>query len=426
MRKSLIERGHAIEIQPSDKTQPSDLSRLKINWKEKTASAKRPNRKSRWILLALLLAAGVFLGYRFVVPSAETVEAANVISVNPSEATVVLNASGYVVPQRRAAVASKATGRLIELRVKEGDTVRKGEIIARLESADVNAALHRLQANLNMAQFAHAQAEAELNEATLVYRRRKALLDEELIPKAEFDAAEARYRRARATVSSAEAGVRAAEAGLRGAQVEVDSTFIRAPFDGTVLTRNAEVGEVVAPFGSSTLAKAAVVTIADMASLQVEVDVSESNLEKIRNGQQAEITLDAFPQTRYEGVIDTIVPTADRAKATVLTKVKFKNRDNRVLPEMSAKVAFLSDPPAEGSQKETLAVEPGAIVQRDGKKVAFRIRGDQVEEVPVEVGDPVGSRVAVKKGLNSGDRVVKNPPERLSAGDKVEIKPAGP
>lgn len=353
------------------------------------------------------------------------------VSINPSEQTVVLNASGYVVPQRRAAVASKATGRLVDLRVKEGDTVRKGEIIARLESADVNAALSRFQANLNMAQFAHAQTEAELSEATLIYRRRKALLDEELIPKAEFDAAEARYRRARATVSSAEAGIRAAEAGLRGAQVEVDSTFIRAPFDGTVLTRNAEVGEVVAPFGSSISAKAAVVTIADMASLQVEVDVSESNLEKIKLGQRSEITLDAFPQVRYEGVVDTIVPTADRAKATVLTKVKFKNRDDRVLPEMSAKVAFLSDPPSETSRqdgtphvKEILAVEPGALVQRGGKKVAFRVRGNQVEAVPVEVGDPVGSRVEVKKGLAQCDRVVKNPPERLSGGDKIEIKPA--
>lgn len=333
-----------------------------------------------------------------------------------------LNASGYVVPQRRAAVASKATGRLVELKVKEGDAVKKGEIIARLESADVGAALNRFQANLHMAEFARAQAEAELREATLLYKRRKALLDEELIPKAEFDAAEARFQRARATVSSAEAGVRAAEAGIRGAQVEVDSTFIRAPFDGTVLTRNAEVGEVVAPFGSATSAKAAVVTIADMGSLQVEVDVSESNLEKIRNGQRCEITLDAFPQARYEGVVDTIVPTADRAKATVLTKVRFKNRDNRVLPEMSAKVAFLSDPPSETGRKESPAVEPAAVVQRGEKKVAFRLRGNRVEEVPVELGEPAGNRIEIKKGLSPGDRVVLNPSKKLAAGDQVEIK----
>jgi RND family efflux transporter MFP subunit len=417
-------KGVPIETHASE---PSDLSRLKINWKEKsTSSPKRPKRKIKWVVITLFLVIGAFLAYRLLAPSAEAVEVTTVALINPSEPTVQLNASGYVVPQRRAAVASKATGRLVELRVKEGDTVRKGEIIARLESADVTATLNRLQASLNVAQFALAQAEAELSEATLVYKRRKALLDEELIPKAEFDAAEARYRRARANVSSAEAGVRAAEAAIRGAQVDVDSTNIRAPFDGTVLTRNAEVGEVVAPFGSSVSAKAAVVTIADMGSLQVEVDVSESNIEKIRVGQKSEITLDAFPETRYEGAVDTIVPTADRAKATILTKVKFKNRDARVLPEMSAKVGFLSDPvsPAtQGEKKQTLAVEPGAIVQKGDKKVAFRIRGDQVEEVPVEAGGPIGGRVEIKKGLGQGDRVVMRPSEKLSAGDKVQIKP---
>lgn len=360
--------------------------------------------------------------YRLLSPSVQAVAVTSVVSVDFSEPTVLLNASGYVVPQRRAAVASKATGRLVELRVKEGDTVKKGEIIARLESGDVNAALNRAQANLSVAQFAQTQAQAELHEATLIYKRRKALLEEELIPKADFDAAEARFHRARAAVSSAEAGVQAAEAAIRGARVEVDSTFIRAPFDGTILTRNAEVGEVVAPFGSSTLAKAAVVTMADMTSLQVEVDVSESNIEKIRLGQRAEIVLDAFPEVRYEGGVDTIVPTADRAKATVLTKVKFKNRDDRVLPEMSAKVAFLSDPAARSDRKPAFAVEPGAIVRRNEKNVAFRIRDNRVEEVPVETGDPVGNRIEVRKGLAQGDRVVMSPSDDLSAGDKVAIK----
>lgn len=398
---------------------------MKINWKERPgASAKRPGKKTGWIVLLLFVAVGAFLAYRFLAARPVEVEAATVISMNRSEPSVLLNASGYVVAQRRAAVASKATGRLVELRVKEGNTVRKGEIIARLESADVNATLHRFQASLNVAQFAHAQAEAEMHEATLIFRRRKALYDEELIPKAEFDAAEARYRRARANVSSAEAGVRAAEAAIRGAQVEVDSTFIRAPFDGTVLTRNAEVGEVVAPFGSATSAKAAVVTIADMASLQVEVDVSESNIEKIRIGQPCEITLDAFPDTRYEGLVDTIVPTADRAKATILTKVKFKNRDERVLPEMSAKVAFLSEPPPENAREKKVGVDPAALLQKGERKIAFRLRGSEVEEVPVETGDPVGNRIEIKKGLNPGDRVVMNPPKTLSAGDRVEIKPA--
>ncbi len=246
-------------------------------------------------------------------------------------------------------------------------------------------------------------------------------MEEGLVPRADFDAAEARFRGADAAVASAESGVLAAEAAVRAAEVEVENTLIRAPFDGTVLTKNAEVGEVVAPFGSSTQVKAAIVTMADMSSLQVEADVSESNIEKIRLGQRAEIGLDAYPETKYEGVVHTIVPTADRAKATVLTKIRFINKDDRVLPEMSAKVAFLSEPESQGSAPKVV-VQPGAIVTREDRKVAFRVRQDRVEMVPVETGGPLGSQVQVRKGLNPGDRVVLNPPENLEPGDRVQAQ----
>jgi RND family efflux transporter MFP subunit len=410
--------------EPNIETGPNDLSRLKIDWKKEQATS-RPRRrlgKGGWILLVALLAVvAAAMLYRLFLGSPQTVEVGTVSSILPSQSTTILNASGYVVAQRRAAVASKATGRLIELKVKEGSRVKKGEILARLESADVEAAFERAEANLNVARSSKAQAEAELNEATLSYERRKDLLASDLIPKADFDAAEARYRRARAVVDSAEAGMRAAEAAVRGARVEVESTYIRAPFDGTVLTKNAEIGEVVAPFGSATSAKAAVVTMADMASLQVEADVSESNIEKVRVGQRSEISLDAYPNIKYEGTVETIVPTADRAKATVMTKIRFLNRDDRVFPEMGAKVAFLSEPQQEGGTAK-IAAPSGAIVTRENRKVAFLVRGDKVEERPVEVGGPVGAGVEIKKGLSPGDRVVLNPPEGLNAGDKIEIQ----
>lgn len=361
------------------------------------------------------------IGLRAFSGAAKRVEVATVSALAPSQSVPFLNASGYVVAQRRAAVASKGTGRLVELRVREGDQVKKGEILGRLESADVEAALARARANLNVARSADDQAEAELDNATSNYERRKSLLAEGLVPQADFDAAQARYRGAKAALASAQSGVRAAEAAVRAAEVEVENTVIRAPFDGTVLTKNAEVGEVVAPFGSSTQAKAAVVTIADMASLQVEADVSESNIEKIRVGRRAEISLDAYPETKYEGVVQTIVPTADRAKATVLTKIRFLNRDDRVLPELSAKVAFLSDPETDQGGAPKVVVHPGAIVTREDKKVAFRLREDRVEKVPVETGGPLGSQVEIKKGLNPGDRVVLNPPENMVSGDRVQI-----
>ena len=384
---------------------------------------KRPGlRKAAWLVVGLAALVATVLGYWAISGAPFAVEATTVSSIDPSRSFVTLNASGYVVAQRRAAVASKGTGRLVELRVREGDRVKKGDILGRLESADVGAALARAEANLNVAQSGDEQTKAELDEATLSYERKKTLLESGLIPKADFDAAEARYRRAQAALSSAKAGVRAAEAAVRAAQVDIDNTLIRAPFDGTVLTKNAEVGEVVAPFASSTLAKAAIVTLADMASLQVEADVSESNIQKIEVGQKCEIALDAYPELKYEGIVETIVPTADRAKGTVLTKIRFINRDDRVLPEMSAKVAFLSKPPQNDAGKPKVAVQPAAVVSRGERRVAFLIRDDQVEMAPVEVGEPVGSLVEVKKGLAPGDRVVMNPPEALRSGDRVRVQ----
>lgn len=365
---------------------------------------------------------GVVIGLRAFSGAAKSVEVATVSSLDPSQSVPFLNASGYVVAQRRAAVASKGTGRLVELRVREGDLVKKGELIGRLESDDMEAALARARANLNVARSADDQAKAALDNATSNYERKKSLLEEGLVPRADFDAAEAQYRGAKAALASAEAGVKAAAAAVRSAEVEVENTVIRAPFDGTVLTKNAEVGEVVAPFGSSTQVKAAVVTMADMSSLQVEADVSESNIEKVRIGQAAEIALDAYPETKYEGVVQTVVPTADRAKATVLTKIRFLNLDDRVLPEMSAKVAFLSEPKADQGGAPIVTVNPGAIVTREDQKVAFRIKEEHVEMIPVETGGSLGSQVEVKQGLKPGDRVVLNPPENLAAGDRVQVQ----
>ncbi len=333
-----------------------------------------------------------------------------------------MNASGYVVAQRRAAVASKGTGRLVELRVKEGDRVKSGQILAQLENADMSAALSRARANLSATQSTYDQAKAELNEASLNYKRKKELLEAGLLPQAEFDTAEARYHRAQAAVATADAEIRASEAAVKAAEVDFENTNIRAPFNGTVLTKNAEVGEVVAPFGSSSLAKAAVVTMADMESLQVEADVSESNIAKIYIGQRCDINLDAYPDAKYKGIVDTIVPTADRAKATVLTKIRFLDLDERVLPEMSAKASFLSEPTAGDDTRLVIATHPGAIVVRSERKVTFVVQGDRVSEVPVEVGDPVGNLVEIKTGLKLGDRVVMNPQKELSHGDRVQIK----
>lgn len=352
----------------------------------------------------------------------QQVQVATVVSMASFQASSVLNASGYVIAIRKAAIASKGTGRLISLKVKEGDRVKKGEVLAQLENADVMAELSKARASLGVAQSARKQAEAEINDASLSFQRGKSLLQGGLISKSEFDGFEARYLRAQASLNSAEAGIRMAEAVIRSGEIDVENTFIRAPFDGTVLAKNAEVGEVVAPFASSVSAKSAVLTIADLSSLEVDADVSESNIEKVFPGQLCEIVLDAYPSLQYKGKVKTIVPTADRAKATVLTKIAILNQDDKILPEMSAKVSFLTPVKSSGSDRQVIAVEPAALVTKNDRKVVFLIRNKKVIETPVETGSPVGGRVEITRGLQPGDLVVVNPSGKLSSGSKIMIQ----
>ncbi len=262
----------------------------------------------------------------------------------PSRALTILNASGYVVAQRKAAVSSKATGRLEHLYVEEGKFVKQGDVIAQLENDDLKAALEEAQAGLKVATADLNNAEAELEDATLNFNRQKSLKDSGAVSEQAFDSAEARYKKAQAAHRSARFRVDKTGASVKVAEVNLEQSYIRAPFDGVILTKSAEEGEVVAPMGASLNAKASVVSMADMGSLMVEVDVSESSLEKVKVGGPAEIRLDAFPNDRFEGTVYMIVPTADRSKATVLAKVKFDKINSKVLPEMSAKVAFLSRP----------------------------------------------------------------------------------
>jgi RND family efflux transporter MFP subunit len=246
--------------------------------------------------------------------------------------------------------------------------------------------------------------------------RAKNLLDGKLISQAEFDAAKARSDRVLAIIASREAA-------LRGAEVSLENTRIRAPFDGTILSKNADVGEVVAPFAAGASSRVAVVTIADMNSLEVEADVSESNIEKIEPEQPCEITLDAYPEKRYRGIVDKIVPTADRAKATVQTKVRFLDKDKRVLPEMGAKVHFMSrQSPQNIDNEPRVAIDPSAVTTRRDEKVVFVLKENMVHEVPVITGNVIGRLIEIRKGLSSGERIVLKPSDKLQSGSTVIVK----
>jgi RND family efflux transporter MFP subunit len=401
-----------------------DLSKLKIDKSPQGFQAKKRKRPLYLVITAICAALLLILFMTGVFSPAVKVEVTSVVQTYPSQTFTLLNASGYVVPQRKSSVAAKATGRLVALYVEEGNKIKKDQIIAQLENEDLAASRRQALANVDVSRAGYEQAKAELNDAQVSFERQKQLLSRQFVAKADSDTAEARYKKAIATVASADSSIKAAQAALSGVDVSLEYTRIRAPFDGVVLTKNADVGDIVTPLGAAANAKSAVVTIADMASLQVETDVSESNIEKLKPGQPCEIQLDAVPDTRFPGTIYMIVPTADRSKATVMVKVRFNLIDSRILPEMSAKVAFLSREVKKEEEKSRTAVNPKAIIDDGGKKFLFVVKQNRVKLTPVTLGAPLGDMVEVLGGATSGDKVVINPLKNLK--DNARIKIAEP
>jgi RND family efflux transporter MFP subunit len=395
-----------------------DLSRLRI---DRDATPIRRRRRGRWVMVAVIaVLAAVAGGWFLLQPRAQTVQTTPIVTAYPSQQYVVLNATGYVVAQRKAAISSKATGRLEWLGVAEGSRVKEGDVIARIDDRDVVAQAQSVEASVRAARANVQQSEVERQNAQVEYRRNEELVEKNFISRSALDNAKARLDRAQAGVASAQANLNAAIANARNARVSVDYTQIRAPFDGVILSKSANVGDLVTPFSSATDSKGAVVTMADMSTLEVEADVSESSLAKVHVGQPAEIVLDALPDTRFRGHISRMVPTVDRAKATVMTKVRFDAIDPRILPEMSAKVSFLSQEVTADQQKPLLAVNPDALSQRDGRTVVFVVREGHAVAVPVTPGVKVGDATSVTGDVKSGDKVVAKPAPSLQSGALVK------
>jgi HlyD family secretion protein len=394
-----------------------DLNKLRI---ERSPGDSRTRKGRRWGRLAIavivIAAVALWAANRFSAPQA--VETVGVVNAWPSQNHTVLNASGYVVPQRNASLSSKGQGRLEWLGVLEGSRVKANEVIARLESRDVRASQDQAAAQVNVARANLELALAEERDARGNLRRSADLTAKGFISGSQHDTNIARAEKAVANVASARAAVASAEASKRVADVAVEQTQIRAPFDGIVLTKNANVGDNITPFSSALNSKGAVVTIADMSTLEVEADVSESSIVRIRVDQPCEIQLDALPDLRLPGVVSRIVPTVDRAKATVMVKVRFTERDARVLPDMSAKVAFLDKAVGADERKPVTAVQAGAITERGGSKVAFVVTDGIARQVAVTPGGKIGDLVQVG-GLKAGDKVVLSPGPKLKDGMAV-------
>ena len=390
-------------------TENADLSALKINRTGDFNSQSSTKKFVIWIAILMAILAAGFFSYDLLFEKTIEVQLFTVEFQSASQTNTILTASGYVVAQRKAAVASKGTGRLVYIGVVEGDQVKKDQILARIEDNDIKAQLEEAKANL-------MYYEADLKEAENNYRREADLLEKGLSSAQLFDRAEADYNRLLASIEIAKARISQYE-------VALENTLIRAPFDGTVLTKNAEIGEVVAPLGASTTSKGAVVLIADMKSLLVEADVSESNIEKIKVNQDCEIVLDAYPEKSYPAYVFKIVPTADRSKATVMVKVGFKNYDSLVLPEMSAKVLFLNEAVDDSlaDQKPVLVVPSTSIRQQEGETIVYDVKDDMVNPIIVTTGKRLGGFLEITSGLQSGDKIIEKIDENITQGKKVKI-----
>ena len=388
----------------------SDLSSLRIDKDKKFDDA--PRSKIWLILIWIAVIAVVVIAYFLLkkkVAPATSVKVGTAELLTGSAAQADLVATGYVVAQRKAEVASKGTGRLVYLGFDEGDVVKKSQVIASLDNEDMKANLEQAQANLQ-------QAVVDTLDSRRNFERQKGLFDRGAIPRSLLEDSETKYQGSLARHS-------AAKAALRAADVALENTYIRAPFDGTILTKNADIGDIVAPFASSASSKGSVVTLADMTSLEVEADVSESYIYKVSVGQRCEIILDAYPNETYPAKVKKIVPTADRSRATVLTKVSFDKIDDKVLPEMSARVNFFMsnemqpDSPNQGA----LVIPKEAITTRDDKKVVFVIEGEIVRMRDVTIGRELGNVMEITQGVSRGDRVVLSPPGKMIDGEKIEI-----
>lgn len=414
---------------------PADsLSKLSIDRSAAPLRRRKPFWRRGWVWLLVLVAVGAaaaFVGQR---NRPLAVEIATVASAYPSQSIAVLNATGRVVAARRASVSSKASGKLEWLGVEEGQRVAEGEVIARLENRDVAASREQAAAGVKVAEANLAQGQAELADAAVALKRARELAQKDFVSGAAVDAAEARFNKAQAAIRTLEAQIAVAQANLRAAGVSFDQTLIRAPFTGIVLTKNANVGDILTPFSSASGTTGAVVTMADMSTLEVEADVSEASIARISVGQPAEIQLDAFTELRLAGSVSRIVPTVDRSKATLLVKVRFDETDPRVLPDMSAKIAFLSRKLEAAERAPVPALRPEAIVRVDGQEVVFVVgpaagasskagvdtaaAGGRAARTPIRSGERVGDLVRID-GLAPGTRVVVNPPANLVDGAQV-------
>ena len=403
-----------------------DLAALKIEHSDRGGGV----RKGPWLVAVLLIgtvaAGGWYWSVRLQAASVK-VAAVTAKTSGSSSAGAVLNASGYVTARRRATVSSKVTGKVVQVFIEEGQAVRQGQVLARLDDSQARAELAYAEAQVAAARKSAAQDQARLHEAELNLQRRQRLMQENVVGQAEVDTAQADVDSLKARIAYAQEQIAVAESQVLLRRTDLNDTVVRAPFSGVAISKDAQAGEMVSPVSAGGgFTRTGIGTIVDMSSLEIEVDVNESFINRVRPDQKVEAVLDAYPDWRIPAHVITTVPTADRQKATVRVRIAFEKMDPKILPDMGVKVSFLRDeqPGEAATPAAKFAVPKSAVRTVDGRTVVFVMKQDRVERRAVRTGLEEGDQVEVLSGVSAGERVVVEGPVDLKDGDRVKVQGA--
>ena len=402
-----------------------DLSALRIEREPMRAESRG---WVKWVMLLVIIVGAAAAGWTWWTRERPIeVEVAAVTERAAGAQASVLNASGYVTARRRATVSSKVTGKVIEVNVEEGMAVRQGQVLARLDDSTLRASIGLARAQLEAARQTLPEIEVRLAEARTTLRRREQLMKDGLTTPSDLDQAQAEVNSLIARIGSVREQIKVAESQVALQQTAIDDMVIRAPFSGVALSKDAQPGEMVSPVSAGGgFTRTGISTIVDMRSLEIEVDVNESYINRVTPDQPVSAVLDAYPDWQIPARVIAVVPTADRQKATVLVRIGFNALDPRILPDMGVKVTFLRAKEADAAAAvvaQPMTLVPASAVKIDGgASYVFLVRNQTVERRAIKTGGTDGDRLEVTAGLKGGDRVVVAPPPELAEGTLIVVK----
>jgi RND family efflux transporter MFP subunit len=376
-------------------------------------------RRHRWLIAGLAAVAVIVTALLLGRSKPMDVEVVAAAAPLASGQAAVLNASGYVVARRLATVSAKVTGRVVEVTFEEGSEVKASQELARLDDATVRAAFNVASRQLDAARLDLTEVEVRLAEAIRDRDRLRPLRDQNLVSASALDSAESNAKALAARLEASRAAVAVAESSVSLRSRDLDDLVVRAPFDGVVISKDAQPGEMVSPISAGGgYTRTGIATIVDMASREIEVDVNEAYINRVQDGQRAEAVLDSYPDWRIPARVIAIVPTADRQKATVRVRIAIDELDPRILPDMGVKVRFFDDRPATGPPP-IASLPSGAVLGSDSATYVWRVIDGRAVKTSIEAGEEAEGKRQVMKGLAAGEVVILGPPEGITEGQRV-------